>query len=90
LATATVVSTLPSSQTSSTTPSEPIAETPASPAPPPQSRSELIAQKILSGAGLDRSSTGSAKVDPSLATALSGGAGVSGNPIHVTLAECEV
>lgn len=69
----------------------PVTETPApaSPTPSTPSRSELVAQKILSGGALN-STTGPVKLDSAqLAAAVAGGAGVSGNPIHVTLAECE-
>lgn len=93
IATATVAPT-PSSdplpQTSSAT-SEPVAETPAPTPSTPQTRSETVAQKVLSGASFGSSSSSSTKAEPSqFAAAVSGGAGVSGNPIYVTLAECEV
>lgn len=62
---------------------------PASQPTPVASRSESIAHKILAG-GAPNTPTGPVKVDSAqFAAALAGGAGVSGNPIHVTLAECE-
>ena len=64
--------------------------------PPPQpsfspTRSESIAQKVLSGGGSFSSSLGGGFSKPDrLATAIAGGAGGSGNPIFVTLAEREL
>lgn len=63
--------------------------------PPPSSfsptRSESVAQKVLSGGGSFSSSLGSGlpKSDQ-LAASIAGGAGGSGNPIYVTLAEREM
>jgi len=88
LSASTVVSAPPSDPLPQKPPatSEPITGT--IPPPTPQSRSEAVAKKVLTGALLGGSSSGPTKVDSSqLASALSGGAGVSGNPIHVTLAE---
>jgi len=60
--------------------------------PPPSSfsptRSESVAQKVLSGGGSFSSSFGSGlPKSEQLAAAVGGGAGGSGNPIYVSLAE---
>lgn len=65
----------------------------AAPPPPPSfspTRSESVAQKVLSGGGSFSSSLGSGfpKSDQ-LTAGIAGGAGGSGNPIYVTLAERE-
>ena len=63
--------------------------------PPPSSfsptRSESVAQKVLSGGGSFSSSLGNGHPkSEQLAAAVAGGAGGSGNPIYVTLAERKV
>jgi ATP-dependent metalloprotease len=83
-------STISSPQTSTTLAPEPATTPQASPsAIPTLSRSESIAQKILTGGPIGSSaSVASGRLDTSqFASALASGAGVSGNPIHVTVAE---
>ena len=63
--------------------------------PPPSSfsptRSESVAQKVLSGGGSFSSSLGNGlPKSEQLSAAVAGGAGGSGNPIYVTLAEREL
>ena len=63
--------------------------------PPPSSfsptRSESVAQKVLSGGGLFSSYLGNGRPkSDQLVAAVAGGAGGSGNPIYVTLAEREL
>lgn len=63
--------------------------------PPPSSfsptRSESVAQKVLSNGGSFGSSLGNGLPKSSqLSAAVAGGAGGSGNPIYVTLAEREL
>ena len=63
--------------------------------PPPSSfsptRSESVAQKVLSSGGSFTSSLGNGfQKSDQFAAAMAAGAGVSGNPIYVTLAEREL
>ena len=59
--------------------------------PPPSSfsptRSESVAQRVLSGGGSFSSSLGNGLPKSEQLAAVAGGAGGSGNPIYVTLAE---
>jgi ATP-dependent metalloprotease len=81
-----------SPEVSSVSTSEPAAVSQKSTSPPPiPTRSEMIAQKVLAGGTLGTSaSIGSRRLDNAqFAAALASGAGISGNPIHVTVAECK-
>lgn len=87
-ATADPLSTAPSSQgyPASASESATVPQTPHSPAM--ASHSEMIAQRVLTSGALGPShSIGSGRLGTQFATALTSGAGISGNPIHVTIAE---
>lgn len=93
LATTTAASTPAASEVSSETQSTTQPQTSPDSAIPSPTRSQEIAQSVLSGSGTTTALPNSANASPdmtTLAAALGSGAGNQGNPIYVTVADREL